>query len=138
MGQKQLLPLQHLERTSQSVANGNRLSGLRGGSMKAVPEIGEIAATGKIFDFDATFPIMLAQLWTLEKFLDKAWIQPLSKVMDERNEKVKSRVAQVKGNTDEVDALKAEAEKILADARAEAAQKKAAAKAQRAKTAETE
>merc|ERR1712187_804888 len=91
--QKQLLPLRHLERTSQSVANGNRLSGLRGGAMRAVPEVGQIAAAGKIFDFDATLPIMIAQLFPLEKFLDKAWLQPLAKVIEERNEKVKSRVA---------------------------------------------
>merc|ERR1711972_620418 len=79
-------------------------------------------------DFDATFPIMFTQFWLLEKFLDKTWIQPLSKVIEERNEKVKNRVANVKGSQEEIDALEAQAAKILEDARKEAADMKAAAK----------
>merc|ERR1719217_455230 len=94
------------------------------------------AEAGKIFDFNATLPIMAAQFLLLMVFLDKTWFGPVGKVLDERDAKIRARLSSVKVGGDELEALQKEAETLLKDARAETqakisdAKEKAGAKAE--------
>jgi len=90
----------------------------RGIPMKAMP-VGDLAAAGKLFDFDATLPIVSAEFLTLMVILDKTMFTPIGKVMAERDEYIRSRTASLKDNGAEVAALEAEAAKLVADAQAE-------------------
>merc|ERR1719326_1878816 len=74
---------------------------------------------GKIFDFNATLPIMVAQFIFLMVFLDKTWFGPVGNVLDEREAKIRDRLRQATG-TDELDSLTAEADMILECAKMEA------------------
>jgi len=116
--------------TSQSVVNANFARSQRGGYTKAVPEIGEIAGAGKLFEFDFTLPTMIGLLSGLTVFLDKTLFGPVGKHIAERDESIRKRVASVKGNAEEVNALKAQAEQIVKDAQkaAKAAELEASAK----------
>jgi len=115
--QKQFLqPMQRLP-TIREVFNG-KFAHSRGIPMKAMP-IGEIAEAGKLFDFDATLPIVVAEFLTMMVILDKTMFSPLGKVMAERDEYIRSRTADLKGNSDEIKALEDKAAKLIADAKAE-------------------
>eukprot|EP00884_Botryococcus_braunii_P007388 jgi/Botrbrau1/16650/Bobra.0068s0066.1 len=78
------------------------------------------AEAGKIFDFNATLPIMVGQFLLLMFFLDKFWFGPVGKVLDERDALIRNQLGSVKEGGDELEKLQAEAERILAEARAEA------------------
>merc|ERR1711977_487080 len=78
------------------------------------------AGAGKIFDFNATLPIMAAQFLLLMVFLDKTWFGPVGKVLDERDAKIRARLSSVTTGAEELEGLKKEAETLLKDARAEA------------------
>merc|ERR1712054_380212 len=84
---------------------------------------------GKIFDFNATLPIMAAQFLILMVFLDKVWFGPVGKVMTERNRKIEERKASLATGTEELESLQKQAEKLLKEARAEAKAKIVDAKA---------
>merc|ERR1712048_498304 len=101
--------------------------------MGAVPEIGEIAGAGKLFEFDFTLPTMIGLLSGLTVFLDKTLFGPVGKHIAERDESIRKRVASVKGNTEEVAALKAQAEQIVKDAQRAAKAAEIAAKEKRNK-----
>jgi len=88
----------------------------RGLPMNAMP-LGEIAEAGKLFDFDATLPIVVAEFLTMMTILDKTMFTPLGKVMAERDEYIRSRTADLKGNSDEIAALEAKAKQITDEAR---------------------
>jgi len=118
---------------SQSVVNANFARGPRGGYTKAVPEVGEIAGAGKLFEFDATLPTMIGLLTGLTVFLDKTLFGPVGKHIAERDESIRKRVASVKGNTEEVAALKAQAEQIVKDAQRASKAAEIAAKEKRTK-----
>merc|ERR1712217_202001 len=90
----------------------------RGIPMNAMP-VGELASAGKLFDFDATLPIVSAEFLTLMVILDKTLFTPIGKVMAERDEYIRSRTASLKDNGAEVAALEAEAAKLVAEAQAE-------------------
>merc|ERR1711963_1266359 len=105
--QKQFLQPRPL--TPQSVLHGRR-----GVPVKALP-VAELAEAGKIFDFNATLPAQIFQFLALMFFLDKSWFGPVGKLLDERDEKIKSKLASVTSNSDEVEKLRKEAEKLLAD-----------------------
>jgi len=85
--------------------------------MLAMPAMAE---SGKLFDFNATLPIMAAQFLLLMVFLDKAWFTPVGKVLDERDELIRSKLASVKGDTTSLTEMQEEAEKTLREARAAA------------------
>eukprot|EP01024_Parvocaulis_polyphysoides_P028879 TRINITY_DN26066_c0_g1_i1.p2 TRINITY_DN26066_c0_g1~~TRINITY_DN26066_c0_g1_i1.p2 ORF type:complete len:217 (-),score=64.94 TRINITY_DN26066_c0_g1_i1:168-818(-) len=87
------------------------------------------AEAGKLFDFNLTLPIMAGQFLLLMIWLDKFWFGPVGKVLDERDELIRSKLASVKDNSEELRKLQEEAEKILKDARSEVQTKIADAKA---------
>merc|ERR1711937_991705 len=74
---------------------------------------------GKIFDFNATLPIMAAQFIFLMIFLDKTWFGPVGNILDERDAKIRDKLRQATG-TDELDSLMTEADMILECAKIEA------------------
>ena len=88
------------------------------------------AEAGKLFDFNLTLPIMAGQFLLLMVFLDKAWFTPVGKVLDERDALIRDKLASVKGDSAELSALLAEAEKVLKEARAAANAAVANAKAE--------
>merc|ERR1712060_784350 len=94
------------------------------------------AEAGKIFDFNATLPIMAAQFIALMIFLDKNWFSPVGKVLDQRNEKVRTLLCSFNDGREELVALQTEAETILKDARTEAKAKISEAKTNSAEKAE--
>jgi F-type H+-transporting ATPase subunit b len=77
------------------------------------------AEPGKLFDFDLTLPIIAGEFLLLMVFLDKAWFGPVGKVLDDRDNAIRERLAAVKGDTAELEELTMQAEKVLKDARAE-------------------
>lgn len=77
------------------------------------------AEAGKLFDFNLTLPVMAGEILLLMVFLDKFWFGPVGKVLDERDATLRSQLAQVKGGSDEVDALVKEAEDLVKAARSE-------------------
>lgn len=76
-----------------------------------------LAEGGKLFDFNLTLPVMAGQFLLLMVFLDKTWFTPVGKVLDERDELIRSKLASVSGNTEKIAEMQAEAEKVLKDAR---------------------
>lgn len=86
------------------------------------------ADAGKIFDFNLTLPLMAGQFLLLMVFLDKTWFTPVGKVLDERDGKLRSKLALVRDNGGELEKLQAEAENVLKAARADAAARVQAAK----------
>merc|ERR1711977_399998 len=93
---------------------------------------------GKIFDFNATLPIMAAQFLILMVFLDKIWFGPVGKVISERNRKIEERKTPLATGTEELEALQKQAEMLLKEARAEAKAKIADTKAALNNKAESE
>ena len=78
------------------------------------------AEAGKIFDFNATLPIMTIQFLLLMVFLEKTWFTPVGKVLDDRDASLREKLASVKDNSAEIKALQEQAEKVLRDARRDA------------------
>ena len=78
------------------------------------------AEAGKIFDFNATLPIMTIQFLLLMVFLDKTWFTPVGKVLDDRDRMLREKLASVKDNSAEIKAMQDQAEKVLRDARRDA------------------
>ena len=76
---------------------------------------------GKLFDFDYTLPIMAAQFLLLMVVLDKTWFNPVGKVLDDRDEKLRTLLAGVQDNTADITAKEDEASKLVNEARAAAA-----------------
>ena len=87
------------------------------------------AEAGKIFDFNATLPIIAGQFLVLMVLLDKIFYTPVGQMIDERDEKIRSQLTDVKGNAAEIAELQAKAEAVINDARREAADAINAAKA---------
>lgn len=77
------------------------------------------AEAGKIFDFNATMPIMAGEFLLLMVFLEKTWFTPVGKALDERDNMIRSKLGSVKDNTGDVGKLVLEAESILKAARGE-------------------
>merc|ERR1712227_401513 len=81
------------------------------------------AEAGKIFDFNATLPVMAGQFLLLMVFLDKTWFGPVGKILDERDAKIQTRLSSVKTGDEELELLAKEAETLLKAARSEAQNK---------------
>ena len=77
-------------------------------------------AEGKLFDFGLTLPIMAGQFLLLMVFLDKTWFTPVGKVLDERDELIRSKLASVQGDSSKLEEMQEEAERLLKEARDEA------------------
>merc|ERR1711963_766874 len=89
------------------------------------------AEAGKIFDFNATLPVMAAQFLLLMVFLEKTWFGPVGGVLDKRNDKILTRVKSLSEGT-------GESESLLKEARAEVKTKMVEAKAKSEAKAESE
>jgi len=79
------------------------------------------AEAGKLFDFNATLPIMAGEILLLMVFLDKFWFAPLGKVLDERDATLRNQLGQVKDGSSELDKLAADAAAVVKAARSEVA-----------------
>ena len=77
-------------------------------------------AAGKLFDFNLTLPVMAVQFLLLMVFLDKTWFTPVGKVLDERDELIRSKLAAVQGDSGNIAEMQEEAERIVKEARNEA------------------
>lgn len=77
-------------------------------------------AAGKLFDFNLTMPIMAGQFLLLMVFLDKAWFTPVGKVLDERDELIRSKLQAVQSDTSSIAEMQEKAEAMVKEARAEA------------------
>merc|ERR1712039_642688 len=88
------------------------------------------ADAGKIFDFNATLPAMVAQFLLLMVFLDKTWFDPVGEVMDEREEKIRASWNTMKNSNNELETRQKEAEKMLQETRDKAKASFAEAKAE--------
>lgn len=84
-----------------------------------LPALAEEMEKGKIFDFNLTLPIMVVQFLLLMVGLDNIWFKPVAKVMDDRDEAIRSKLMGVRDNSDEISGLQKEAESILKAARVE-------------------
>ncbi|KAH9531250.1 hypothetical protein CY35_19G028000 [Sphagnum magellanicum] len=74
---------------------------------------------GKIFDFNLTLPIIAVQFLLLMVALDNIWFKPVAKVMDARDETIRSKLLGVRDNSGEIKKLQEEAEAIIKAARIE-------------------
>lgn len=92
------------------------LSAVVANALMALPAAAE---AGKIFDFNLTLPVMAGEFLLLMVFLEKTWFTPVGKVLDERDNLIRSKLGSVKDNTGDVDKLVMEAEGILKAARGE-------------------
>ncbi|EFJ41776.1 CF0 ATP synthase subunit II precursor [Volvox carteri f. nagariensis] len=106
------------EKPSQQLAQLVKpaLSAVVANALLAMPAAAE---AGKIFDFNLTLPVMAGEFLLLMVFLEKAWFTPVGKVLDERDNLIRSKLGAVKDNTGDVDKLVLEAEAILKAARGE-------------------
>ena len=94
-------------------------------------------AEGKLFDFNATLPVMAGQFLILMVLLDKTWFSPVGKVLDDRDAKIRSLLAGVQDNSEDLVKMEEEGKTLLADARSAAAELMNAAKSKaEAETAE--
>ena len=94
-------------------------------------------AEGKLFDFNATLPVMAGQFLVLMVLLDKTWFSPVGKVLDDRDAKIRALLAGVQDNSSELTKMEEEGKALLADARSAAGELMNAAKSKaEAETAE--
>jgi len=75
------------------------------------------AEPGKIFDFNATLPIMVVEFLLLMVFLDKTWFTPVGKLLSDRDEDLRKKLASVRDDSGELKSLQEEAERIVSEAR---------------------
>lgn len=95
--------------------------------MLALPAAAE---AGKIFDFNATLPVMVGEFLILMLFLDKFWFTPVGNFLDERDAMIRNQLASVGDNSAEIARLEADAEDVLKKARTEAQAQIQAARAE--------
>merc|ERR1719169_170188 len=71
------------------------------------------ANSGKVFDFNATLPIMAAQFILLVVFLDKTWFGPVGEILDARDELIRNRLMSVKSGNDDLEASRSSTQKDI-------------------------
>merc|ERR1712222_60738 len=74
---------------------------------------------GKIFDFNSTLPIISSELIILTIFLDLTWFGPVVKVLDDRSDILNSSLAGAAFASSEIPKIRAHAETLIEEARAE-------------------
>eukprot|EP00244_Chara_vulgaris_P008030 TRINITY_DN302_c0_g1_i3.p2 TRINITY_DN302_c0_g1~~TRINITY_DN302_c0_g1_i3.p2 ORF type:complete len:286 (+),score=78.49 TRINITY_DN302_c0_g1_i3:145-1002(+) len=92
---------------------------LAANALIAFPALAE--EKGKIFDFNLTLPIIAVQFLLLMVTLDNIWFKPVLKIMDERDDSIRSKLESVRDNSGEVNKLKEEATALIREARQETA-----------------
>ena len=75
------------------------------------------ASEGGLFDFDATLPLMAAQVVLLTYILNILFFKPVGKVVEEREEYVVSSLAEAKKKLAQVEKLEADLKNQLKEAR---------------------
>jgi F-type H+-transporting ATPase subunit b len=70
-----------------------------------------------MFDFDATLPLMAVQFMVLVFLLNAVFYKPLTKVLEDRAELIRSSQTGAKEGIDKINALTAQYEKELTDSR---------------------
>ena len=100
-----------------------------------VAEVAEVAEKGKLFDFDATLPLMAIQFVVLVAVLNKLFYTPLGKVLDDRDEFIRGGLGNAKDRLVEAEKLTIQYEQELAQTRREAQSVVATAKAEAQKIA---
>lgn len=88
-----------------------------------------LAEPGKIFDFNATLPLMAAQFLALMLVLDKLVYSPVGAVLDSRDAELRAKLESVRDASGDLTAFTEEANGLLASARKDAADEMAKAKA---------
>merc|ERR1712060_536892 len=74
---------------------------------------------GKIFDFNSTLPIISSEIIILTIFLDLTWFGPVAKVLDDRSDILNSSLAGAAFASTEIPKIRADAEALIEEARAE-------------------
>jgi len=101
----------------------------------AVEEVAEVAEKGKLFDFDATLPLMAIQFVILVGALNSLFYKPLGKVLDDRDEYIRGGLGDAKARLAEAETLTKKYEAELAGTRRESQAVIAQAKAEAQKIA---
>jgi len=74
---------------------------------------------GALFDFNLTLPIIAVEFLLTMFALNAIWFEPVSKIMDSRDDEIRKKLVGVRDNSDEIKQLQTEAESMLKAARAE-------------------
>lgn len=74
-------------------------------------------SSGGLFDFDATLPIMAAQILILVAVLNNIFFKPLTKAIDDRNDYVRTNIAEAKDRLAKAESLALQYETELAETR---------------------
>lgn len=101
----------------------------------AVAVVEEVEEKGKLFDFDATLPLMMIQIVVLVLVLDALFYKPIGKVLDDRSEYIRGGLGEAKARLTEAEELKTKYETELAETRRESNAVIATAKAEAQKIA---
>ena len=83
----------------------------------AVAVVEEVEEKGKLFDFDATLPLMMIQIVVLVVVLDALFYKPLGKVLDDRADYIRGGLGEAKARLTEAEELKTKYETELAETR---------------------
>ena len=95
----------------------------------------EVVEKGKLFEFDATLPLMAIQFVVLVAVLNLLFYKPLGKVLDDRDEFIRGGLGNAKARLAEAEELTTKYEQELAQTRREAQTVVATAKAEAQKVA---
>jgi F-type H+-transporting ATPase subunit b len=95
----------------------------------------EVAEKGKLFDFDATLPLMAIQIVVLVAVLNALFYKPLGKVLDDRDEYIRGGLGDAKARLAEAEKLTKKYEQELSETRRESQAVIATAKAEAQKVA---
>ena len=101
----------------------------------ATAAVEEVAEKGKLFDFDATLPLMAIQFVILVAVLNQLFYKPLGKVLDDRDEYIRGGLGNAKSRLAEAEELTKKYERELAETRRESQAVIATARAEAQKTA---
>ena len=101
----------------------------------AVAVVEEVEEKGKLFDFDATLPLMMIQIVVLVAVLNALFYKPLGKVLDDRDEYIRGGLGDAKARLAEAETLTKKYEAELAGTRRESQAVIATAKAEAQKIA---
>jgi F-type H+-transporting ATPase subunit b len=101
----------------------------------AAAVVEEVEEKGKLFDFDATLPLMMIQIVVLAAVLNKLFYTPIGKVLDDRAEYIRGGLGNAKARLAEAEELTKKYELELATTRRESQATIATAKAEAQKIA---
>ena len=95
----------------------------------AVAVVEEVEEKGKLFDFDATLPLMMIQIVILAAALNALFYKPIGKVLDDRDEYIRGGLGEAKARLAEAEELTKKYELELTETRRQSQATIATAKA---------